>query len=114
MPRKYQKLEKTLRQVPSQTFTHLFVRFGFTDRHITYFWQSEIVQMAFRNYLAGVIDIEYFYTIVYEWIENNKFEYGRKQYKIFIYQVVREIAAPQPTEKKMGSKAFLYSRLNLI
>lgn len=114
MERQYQSLEKQLRAIPPQAFTHLFHRFGFPEYHITIIWQSEIVQMAYRNYLSGFIDLDYFYLIVYEWVENNRFEYGRKSYKLFIYGSVRREDLRHEHEQKVPRTAFLYSKMNRV
>lgn len=115
MPRKYQKLAKRNRRIPPQSFYHIIQRFGFTTRQIVCFWQSEIVQMAYRNYINGYIDLDYFYVILYEWIENNKFEYGRKQYKIFVYGVIRDGSQPKKGKTPgIHGKSFLYSKMNNV
>lgn len=67
--------------------------------------------MAYRNFLNNVIDLDYFYLIVYEWVENNRFEYGRKSYKLFIYGSIRHETSPFPTNART---AFLYSTLNNV
>lgn len=70
--------------------------------------------MAYRNFLNGYIDIDYFYMIVYQWIEEYKFEYGKKAYKLYVYQAVRDTLGPYTTTKKMARTAFLYSKRNLV
>lgn len=65
--------------------------------------------MAYRNYINGYLEQDGFYLIVYEWIEENKFEYGKAKYKVYVAEVVRAEIAPAARSSALGKRAFLFN-----
>jgi hypothetical protein len=84
-------------QRPDDNFLFLFLRFGFTEYQLLFIWQSEIVQMAFRNYMKNVIDQDTLYCVVYHWLTSNKNTYINRKFQLHVYNISRE--EEQPVER---------------